>query len=94
MNTSVRMSVYYLLERYPKCRDDVNLCITKYFLERGITSVAPRLWGRADTVRREWRYWMNTKKAFPTSTAYIRKHAEQLHRDYYSQKQQCNEVFL
>lgn len=83
---SVRVDVYNILLYHPKARDDVNICITKYFLNKRIRTVRPEIWGRADTVRREWRYWINTKKAFSTVNENARFLKELEHRAYYGEK--------
>lgn len=64
--SSVKVAVKKILDMYPKARDSVNLCITLYMKLHGIHRVSPSIWGRADTVRREWRYWMNTVKLYPS----------------------------
>lgn len=83
-SSTIKTDVYNVLLVSVKARDDVNVCITKYMKSKGITHVKPSIWGRADSVRRAWRYWINTKQAFPSASRFERRRQELKVRKEYS----------
>jgi hypothetical protein len=64
--SSIKLKVKKIIEEYPRARENPNICITLYMKKEGIKSVSPSVWGIADSVRRAWRYWINTKKLYAT----------------------------
>jgi hypothetical protein len=63
----IKQQVRKILEQHPKARESANICITLYMKSQNIKSVSPQIWGLADSVRRAWRYWINTEKIFITN---------------------------
>lgn len=66
---TIKAQVYYLLQNDIACRESANRTITRWCKLNGIKKVNDNVWGQADTVRRAWRYWINTEKAFDNHNA-------------------------
>lgn len=87
----IKETVKKILDKYPVARENVNICITLYMKSQGIKSVSPKIWGVADSVRRAWRYWINTQKLYVTNNEDERYALTVFYKREYS-KNKTNEV--